>query len=262
MAPPDPTTTNNPNQISNVRVEIPTFAPENLVGWFRVVEAQFKNAGITSDKTKFYKTLAGLPSGPAAKISDVVISSESYDSLKKELESLYLESKNQMFEKLLRGVKNLPGKPSDRLRELIKIAEGAGIKDESLIRHQFLQSLNSNIQPVLMTRKEDSLISLASLADELVNIVQPAPIFGVSSNTSSHSHSSHSHSEIPINVRPFYNDQRPRICRSHIYYANRAHNCREWCQYPDKSNVRQVINTPHQSRSNSRSNSPTRSLNR
>ena len=34
---------------------------------------------------------------------------------------------------------------------------------------------------------------------------------------------------IPANVRSFHENQRPRVCRSHIYFGNHARNCKPWC---------------------------------
>ena len=35
--------------------------------------------------------------------------------------------------------------------------------------------------------------------------------------------------DIPPNVRSFHENQRPRVCRSHIYFGDYAKNCKPWC---------------------------------
>ena len=56
-----------------------------------------------------------------------------------------------------------------------------------------------------------------------------------------------------FSARPFYADQRPKICNAHIFYANRARTCRRWCQWPGNRprSLEDNQATPRQSRPNS-----------
>lgn len=36
-------------------------------------------------------------------------------------------------------------------------------------------------------------------------------------------------------VRPFSPDQRPKVCRGHLYFGRKARHCKPWCQWLDKS---------------------------
>ena len=55
---------------------------------------------------------------------------------------------------------------------------------------------------------------------------------------------------MPRGVKPFKSNQRPKVCRSHIYFGNSAKFCKPWCQWPDKDANIKV-------QPNSRSSSPT-----
>lgn len=39
-------------------------------------------------------------------------------------------------------------------------------------------------------------------------------------------------SQIPIGLRPFSEGQRPKVCRSHLYFGDRARTCKPWCIFP------------------------------
>lgn len=64
-----------------------------------------------------------------------------------------------------------------------------------------------------------------------------------------------SHTNRP-GLQPFYEDQRQRICRHHIFYGPTARNCKSWCWL---SNSSPNLNILPNSRPASRSNSPHRS---
>lgn len=56
---------------------------------------------------------------------------------------------------------------------------------------------------------------------------------------------------IPVGVRSFHENQRPQVCRFHLYYGKRAKSCKPWC----------ILSSPHlniqpNSRPSSRSSSP------
>ena len=41
-------------------------------------------------------------------------------------------------------------------------------------------------------------------------------------------------SAIPIGLRPFSPDQRPRVCRRHLYFGENSRTCKPWCRWPNK----------------------------
>ena len=36
-------------------------------------------------------------------------------------------------------------------------------------------------------------------------------------------------------LRPYHEDQRPKVCRSHIFFGAKARTCKPWCQWPTKA---------------------------
>lgn len=84
-------------------------------------------------------------------------------------------------------------------------------------------------------------------------------------NSTPFNHSSRSHSNqnssapsinysdpsVPHGVRAFHENQRPQVCRSHLYYGNRARSCKRWCMLSSTA-----TNITPDSRPSSRSSSP------
>jgi len=55
-------------------------------------------------------------------------------------------------------------------------------------------------------------------------------------------------------TEPYFEGQRQRICRAHLYFADRARSCKPWCKWPGaKPNI-----IDPSSRPNSRGSSPVR----
>ena len=55
---------------------------------------------------------------------------------------------------------------------------------------------------------------------------------------------------------PYHRDQRPKICRAHVYYADKARTCTRWGRWP--ASKPQFIYSRDNSRSSSRESSPIR----
>ena len=55
-------------------------------------------------------------------------------------------------------------------------------------------------------------------------------------------------------LEPFFPNQKPKVCRAHIFYCKQATSCRNWCEFPDKPNSFKRGSSPNYS--NKRSVSP------
>jgi len=66
-----------------VSIRPPTFAPNRLSAYFRIIEAQFSAAGITTNSTKARHLVANLPIEVVEKLSDSILENNDYDTLKK-----------------------------------------------------------------------------------------------------------------------------------------------------------------------------------
>ena len=237
-------------------VKAPVFSHEYVAGWFTIMEAQFKRANIKSQSTKFYHVLSVLPVEAASVISEEVVSQENYDLLKKAVLTHYQQSKTELFEDLI-SKSPVVGRPSVWLRDLKRKAQCANVSSD-LLRHKFLQALPSSVRIVLAGQKDLSLDQLGTLADDLISFVpsQSHNINAINNNNNNGNVIRNRNQEdngntTHMSVKPFYEGQRPRVCRAHVFYGEKAKTCRNWCQWPDKSKVR-----ISQSRNASRDNSP------
>ena len=175
-------------------------------------------------------------------------------------------------------------KPTVYLQHLHKIAAQLDVKDDFL-KIKFLRALPNTIRPLLVTYDSaTSLEELARVADTLLaysSDTTQSNVLNVSANTynpcsgnvyhvqqnrsdrnrgpgsgtsitSGSSGVDFSHASIPTGVRAFHRNQRPRVCRYHLYYGNNAKSCKKWCFLSSPKH-----NILPDSRPSSRSSSPT-----
>ena len=238
--------------INRVSVKPAEFSEATASGWFFIIEAQFQLSNIQNKSTKFYTALAALPATLVQRLSVEILSGKDYDSLKESVLSLVEKSKPELFESLL-STQVLTGRPSACLATLQSTAQKVGVGDE-FIRHKFLQSLPASISPVIAAQSTLSLSQLGNLADELITLSVASSSssrdsFGGISQVRNENrgrggvyptarNDNRGREEIHPTVRPFYDNQKSRICRAHIYYADRARTCRQWCAWPTKKDCK------------------------
>ena len=166
-----------------------------------------------------------------------------------------MKRQNQLLDRLMKTT-SISGRPSVDLQEMINTASRIGVTDD-IIRHKFLQALPSTISPVIASQKELNLSQLGNLADELLPYLSQSPVIAAPQQKPRHSNVSSAEktdsNPTPIDVRPFNKDQRPKVCRAHLYFADRARSCKPWRKWPDKTNC--------QMRPSSRPSTPTSSEN-
>ena len=151
------------------------------------------------------------------------------------------------------------------LASLRQTAAKVGVGDD-FVRHKFTQALPSSLAPVVAAQTTLSLQQLGKLADELIPLTnsmsicsatQPHTTYPKDNNspqrfTQNNSQNFNSYSRT---VTPFSQNQRPKVCRSHIFFGPEARNCRPWCTWPNKSKCT-VAYSRQNSRNTSRSSSP------
>ena len=209
------------------------------------MEAQFKRAHITDSGTKFYHVLASLPIEVASVLKDDLIASEDYNRLKASIREHFEASKAELFEDLISKTP-LVGKPSLWLSELEKKALRLGITQD-LVKHKFLQAVPQNVRMILVPHQDSmTLTQLGQLADDIVRVSRPGVVNEV--NAVRAAPQPERQPNVPpapavqqarneIGLRPFFEGQRPRVCRAHLYYGSKAKHCRNWCHWPNKGNV-------------------------
>ena len=112
----------------------------------------------------------------------------------------------------------------------------------SIVKHRFTSALLPSIAPAIATQKGLSLQQMGSLADELLPLLQAnSPTLYVNSNQPPQRRNrvkipQKQESSIPIGLRPFSPDQRPRVCRGHLYFSENSRTCKPWCRWPNKRN--------------------------
>lgn len=247
----------NPNEVENksestigsVSVKPPIFDESCCNGWFRIVEAQFLLAKVTLPSTKFYIAISALPAKVVSKLSSNLWDSQDYGELKRVVIGFFEQSKSEIFENLISNT-TMSGKPSQYLEELKSQAQQVGIGME-LVRHKFLQAQSPTISAVLASHENISLDDLGRLADQILPLTRRQPVFDTiqAAQTTAADNGVY----IPISLRPFSSNQRPKVCRSHLYFGSRARSCKPWCAWPIKPNSLQIQPT---SRSVSRESSP------
>ena len=159
------------------------------------------------------------------------------------------------------------GRPSHFLADMRKVAAKVGVSDD-LVRHRFQQALPATIGPIIASQKASPLDDLGKLADELLTLcprgeavcsIKASPIPSKQPYVKPFINYKDSNRS-DLTLTPFSSGQRAKICRSHIFFADKARNCRSWCKWPNKSGctiVQSNKNTPR----NSRASSPTRQEN-
>lgn len=250
-----------------VSIKPPEFSETSPAIWFKIVEAQFFIRGINQSQTKYFHAISYLPQDILSNVPPEIIDGEDYDDLKEAIICAYEQTKPELFEKLTAST-TMTGRPSAYLRRLQQIGSKLKVGDD-LIRHQFVSNLPSTISAVVASQKSLNLTALGSMADELMPL--HSKINSVSMRDTErrrdgnrqqrYDRSSSARRQETSNkgrhpaLQPFHDDQKPKMCRGHIFYAEKSRTCKNWCRYPDKSSC--TIQAPRQS---SRSSSPASSV--
>lgn len=264
---------------SAIAIRPPPFLPNRAKIWFTILEAHCANANVSSSTAKFRHCLANLPLDVCDRLSEEDLSSNDYDLLKSKIINLYSKSAPQILNDFLQVPSSLNTKPSIFLQNL-RINTANWNLPEDFIKTYFINAMPMHIRTNLIART-GTLDELAGIADNLIDYSQTNPSFNPLSNynvaaitpnhvtnnpnfynrhsrvdnsrTHTQSNYMYSHSNIPLNVRSFHAQQRPKICRFHIYYGHQARRCKPWCLMHSPS-----LETLPNSRPPSRSSSPAR----
>lgn len=236
--------------------------------WFAIIEAQFHIAGITQAGTKFYHALSHLPSTTVSAVPEDIITGADYDKLKAAVIAHHEATKPELFEQFMRDTP-LVGRPSHFLNEMKRVATRVGVT-EDFIRHRFQQALPNAVAPIVASQKTLGIDEIGKLADELMTLCPGSSnlcavsnktfenrnnsvpkYFSRNPNANNNFPNQNSRSNVDRTLLPFSEGQRSKICRSHIFFAEKARNCRSWCAWPNKNGctvVQSRHNTPHNSR--------------
>ena len=221
--------------IGAVGIKMPAFIETAVEAWFSILEANFHVKKISNEEIKFFNLIASLPPDVVAKLSVTLIHNKKYEETKQALVTIHERTKPKLFSKLITKT-TMSGRLSCYLQELSSIAAKVGVSDE-LVKHQFIQALPAAISPVVAAQKDLTLVQLGKLADELMPFCHQAlQVSSTSAQTREYKDTKKKGgNDIPTGLRPFSKDQLPKICRAHIYFGEKARNCKPWCKFPNKS---------------------------
>lgn len=248
------------HSVHAISVKPPPFYLNNPEVWFKTMESQFQLAKISSPDTRFHHVLAALPENIAAQLPDDIPAE--YGRLKTEVLAI---SEKTNYEKVAEAIGkfslDINEKPSMLLKRISNKIRQSGLQNtQELVAMRFTEALPANMRMVIAA-VPGSAHDKAQVADSLTSILQTdsgicaigtsgPTCSGNSSNNLRTQYNNNNHSSLHVGVKPFFQDQRPRICRAHIYFGNSARNCTRWCQWPDKRDTRITTSaqqTPHQS---------------
>ena len=100
--------------------------------------------------------------------------------------------------------------------------------DDAVIKSRLLSAIPANMRSSLVGHDDVSLEQYAKVADSIIAVAcRDTPFINVnamntSDNRRSYNTRQNDHQKTFAGVRPFHPDQRPMICNSHIFFADRA----------------------------------------
>lgn len=158
------------NGIMRVAVKLPPFwrtAPEI---WFAQAEAQFFNAKITADETKFYTVVGSIEGDILTQVSDVVLkppTSDKYETLKKRLLETFGDSDQKKLKTLLSDIELGGRTPTQLLNEMTKLANDKAGDD--ILKTLWIKCLPVQVRAILSTVSGDLKV-LAPMADKIMEV--------------------------------------------------------------------------------------------
>ena len=238
-------------QIAPVNVKPPPFFTRNPAMWFKSMESQFHLAKIRDPLTKYHYIWAQLPEEIVIKLPCDI--PEVYDDLK---HAVLAASEKSQMEKLNEAIGSfhleVGEKPSQLLSRIqSKITQSGLTNTADLIALRFTEALPEQMKMVVAA-VPGTASDKAKVADTLT-FMCPMSTCNIKYQTQPTTRNVSNKQ-----VEPFKPNQRPKVCRAHLYYGREARTCRQWCQWPDKSNAKVVKFTPQNSPNVSRKSSPTR----
>lgn len=254
--------------VAHVAVQMPPFTSSNPTLFFRRAQTQFELRSITSQRTKYLHTFSAIPDDIAELCITEATDANPYDALKQEILSISDRTQHSKLAAAFADLHISDEKPSILLRRVRKIFADAGVQatDEMLV-HKLVQALPSSLADLLHAHSQQPVDTFVSVADT-VWAARASTTPSASAPIANSTHQSEpaaaactrfsprrQHNDLnalPPGLRPFHRDQRPVICRAHLYYGTDARSCRPWCRFPsDSPRLHRSQQTPSQSRDTS-----------
>lgn len=254
------TSSNNELAVVTVSSKIPEFWTEMPRIWF----AQFETVMAPQkqgDDVKYSMVVSKLGKDAIRQISDILIappSTDKYSTLKSRLLSVYEESEERQFQKLIGEMELGDQKPSQLLRRMRELAKNTNVPDKTLL-NLWTSRLPTHVRAVLTVSQDQNLDNLAGIADKIMennrgeicaisNDQSPimlellsqvsklslevaalrAQVSDRNSNNLNNRNRSRSRSKSRTRITP---DSPKWLCKYHLRFRNRARNCEKPCNW-------------------------------
>lgn len=273
---PTPTTVSDLAAIS-LSSKIPQFWTDLPRMWFKQFEAIVAQQK-QGDTTKFNLVVAQLSKEALQQVSDILDSPPQegkYETVKNRLLTVFEESAERQFQKLVGEMELGSQKPSQLLRKMRELARNTQVSDEAL-KKLWMSRLSSSVRAVLVVSQDTKLENLATMADKIVENMQTGEVAAVTSLPEDKASLVQQISEMTIEIkhlrgevnairrgnfqrgsnnnrsrRPFRPRSRSRstprrtpesadwICRHHYRYKQRSYRCEPPCNWEKLQEAKQ-----------------------
>lgn len=243
------------SNVARLNMKPPQFYRKSPELWFRQLESQFVLAGLTSPVTQFHHIMAALPEDVMCHIDFDSVAD--YAALKSAVLDSMKANRHQLIEEAMAAIELGDRKPSQLVHEIRRRFAEIGVKvDDSIVKARLLRALPPSLRAALVGHEDVDVNTYAKIADSIVAVSMPAS-YAVNHLKESKwpaDNNARRHPSPANQIRPFYSDQRPKVCRSHIYYGARARTCRPWCQWPGQKP--KILQSGERTPTHSRPSSP------
>ncbi|XP_011861888.1 PREDICTED: uncharacterized protein LOC105558680 [Vollenhovia emeryi] len=169
-------------RIESYRVpKIPPFWRQAAEAWFVQIEASFRSAGITVDRTKSDCLLTGIDAETIAHVLDLVTADPPpenlYKPLKDRILATFAVSPEARLHQLLKGQVLGDQRPSHLLNHMKQL--NGGQCSTTVLRSLFIELLPDAHKAILVATNEPDLQKLAEIADKLADINGPSSAVAV-----------------------------------------------------------------------------------
>ncbi|KAL0851422.1 hypothetical protein ABMA28_007231 [Loxostege sticticalis] len=240
------TSSNNELAVVTVSSKIPEFWTEMPRIWF----AQFETVMAPQkqgDDVKYSMVVSKLGKDAIRQISDILIappSTDKYSTLKSRLLSVYEESEERQFQKLIGEMELGDQKPSQLLRRMRELAKNTNVPDKTLLnlwtQDQNLDNL-AGIADKIMENNRGEICAISNdqspIMLELLSQVSKlslevaalrAQVSDSNGNNFNNRNRSRSRSKSRTRITP---DSPKWLCKYHLRFRNRARNCEKPCNW-------------------------------
>lgn len=187
-------------EVHKVSIKPPQFVKDDPELFFLQLEAQFRNAGISVDQTKFDYVVSSLEPTYVRAAADIIRNppgGNKYDAIKRRLIEEYTDSEQRKLRRLVQEIELGDDKPSQLLRKMKNLA-GDSITDD-VIKSLWIQRLPENVRAVVSIADCDSTV-WARQADKMMEITNFSAISSIKPS-----------SIAPVNAEPSHNNNNSQI---------------------------------------------------